>query len=100
MRHCTRVSRECKAYTRVKPAVSRSLIRLCCWVCARVVHHHWWSIFALVIVVSLIVVAGVLACGVGVLVAAPVASASLMYVYEDLFGAETKPPLAMSSPDA
>jgi len=66
----------------------------------RVVHHHWWSIFALVIVVSLIVVAGVLACGVGVLVAAPVASASLMYVYEDLFGAETKPPLAMSSPDA
>ena len=66
----------------------------------RVVHHHWWPIFALVIVVSLIVVAGVLACGVGVLVAAPVASASLMYVYEDLFGAETKPPLAMSSPDA
>jgi uncharacterized membrane protein len=62
----------------------------------RVVHHHWWSIFALVIVVSLIVVAGVLACGVGVLVAIPIASASLMYVYEDLFGAEPQPPAATS----
>jgi len=66
----------------------------------RVVHHHWWSIFALAIVVSLIVVAGFLACGVGALVAIPIASAALMYVYEDLFGAETKPSRAMSSPDA
>ena len=62
----------------------------------RVVHHHWWSIFALAIVVSLIVVAGVLACGVGVLVAVPIASASLMYVYEDLFGTEPQPPVAAS----
>jgi hypothetical protein len=62
----------------------------------RVVHQHWWSIFALVIVVSLIVVAGVLACGVGALVAIPIASAALMYVYEDLFGAEPQPPVAMS----
>jgi hypothetical protein len=62
----------------------------------RVVHQHWWSIFALVIVVSLIVIAGVLACGVGALVAIPIASAALMYVYEDLFGAETKPSPAMS----
>jgi uncharacterized membrane protein len=62
----------------------------------QVVHQHWWSIFALVIVVSLIVVAGVLACGVGALVAIPIASAALMYVYEELFGAVPQPPVAMS----
>jgi hypothetical protein len=62
----------------------------------RVVHHHWWSIFALVILVWLIVIAGVLACGVGVIIAIPIASASLMYVYEDLFGAEPQPRVAVS----
>ena len=51
----------------------------------RVVHHHWWSVFALVIVAALIVGAGILACIVGVVVAVPVATASLMYVYNDLF---------------
>jgi hypothetical protein len=54
----------------------------------RVVHHHWWSTFALVIVLALIAIAGFLACIVGALVTVPVASASLMYVYEDLFGQE------------
>jgi hypothetical protein len=46
------------------------------------------------------IAAGVRACAVGVLVAIPIASAALMYVYEDLSGAGTKPSLAMSSPDA
>ena len=54
----------------------------------RVVHHHWWSTFALVIVLALIATVGFLACVVGALVTVPVSSASLMYVYEDLFGQE------------
>jgi glycerophosphoryl diester phosphodiesterase family protein len=52
----------------------------------QVVHRHWWSIFALVIVLALIAIAGCIACVVGLLFTIPVASAALMYVYEDLFG--------------
>ena len=52
----------------------------------RVVHEHWWSAFALVIVLALVAFAGFLLCGVGALISVPVASAALMYVYEDLFG--------------
>ena len=52
----------------------------------QVVHHHWWSIFALVIVLALIAVAGFLVCVVGAIITIPVANASLMYAYEDLFG--------------
>ncbi|HEV3215894.1 MAG TPA: hypothetical protein VGZ27_09240 [Vicinamibacterales bacterium] len=54
----------------------------------RVVDRHWWSTFALVIVLALIVLAGFLVCLVGMVVTVPVATASLMYVYEDLFGPE------------
>jgi hypothetical protein len=56
----------------------------------RVVHRHWWSTFGLVIVLTLIALAGFMACVVGALVTVPVASASLMYVYEDLFGPEAR----------
>jgi hypothetical protein len=52
----------------------------------RVVHEHWWSVFALIIVLALVALAGFLLCGVGELITIPVASAALMYVYEDLFG--------------
>jgi hypothetical protein len=38
------------------------------------------------LIASLIVLAGLLAFGVGVLVALPVATAALMYAYDDLFG--------------
>lgn len=62
----------------------------------RVVHRHWWSTFALVIVLALVAVAGFMVCIVGAFVTIPVASAALMYVYEDLFGAET----AASRPDS
>jgi uncharacterized membrane protein len=53
----------------------------------RVVHEHWWSTFALVIVLALVAFAGFLACGVGEIITIPIASAAMMYVYEDLFGA-------------
>jgi uncharacterized membrane protein len=51
----------------------------------RVVHEQWLSAFGLAIVLVLIVCAGVLACGVGVVVAIPVVNAALMFTYEDLF---------------
>jgi len=52
----------------------------------RVVHEHWWSMFALVIVLALVAFAGFLLCGIGAVITVPIASAALMYVYEDLFG--------------
>jgi uncharacterized membrane protein len=52
----------------------------------RVVHEQWWSTFALIIVLALVAFAGFLVCGVGELITIPLASAALMYVYEDLFG--------------
>src|SRR5206468_8443735 len=52
----------------------------------RVVTRHWWSIFALLIVMILMVCVGALACLVGMVITVPIASASLMAAYEDLFG--------------
>jgi hypothetical protein len=52
----------------------------------RVVHQHWWQMLLFGLVSCVIILVGVLACGVGVLVAAPVVTASMMYLYEDLFG--------------
>jgi hypothetical protein len=52
----------------------------------RVVHQQWWMTFALGLVAALMVLVGVLAFGVGIIVAVPVATAALMYAYEDLFG--------------
>ena len=53
----------------------------------QVVHKHWWAMFLFAIVLVLIICAGVLLCGVGLIIAAPVTFAALSYVYEDLFGA-------------
>jgi hypothetical protein len=58
----------------------------------RVVHEHWWSMLALVIVLALVALAGFLLCGIGALISVPVASAALMFVYEDLFGTQTTTP--------
>ena len=52
----------------------------------RVVHEQWWSTFALVIVLGLVALSGFLLCGIGAALTIPIASAALMYVYEDLFG--------------
>ena len=52
----------------------------------QVVHAHWWSMFGLMIVLAVVVLAGFLACGVGALISVPVAAAAFMYVYEDFFG--------------
>lgn len=52
----------------------------------QVVHKQWWSMFLFALVMVLILCAGALLCGVGLIVAVPVVVAALMYVYEDLFG--------------
>jgi uncharacterized membrane protein len=52
----------------------------------RVVHDQWLSMFLFLLVLFFIVCVGALACGVGLIVAVPVVMASLMFVYEDLFG--------------
>ena len=53
----------------------------------QVVHRHWWTMFLFALVLVLITCLGVLLCGVGLIIAAPVTFAALSYVYEDLFGA-------------
>ena len=53
----------------------------------QVVHKHWWAMFLFAIVLVLIICVGALLCGVGLIIAAPVAIAAVSYVYEDLFGA-------------
>ena len=52
----------------------------------RVVHEQWFSVFLLGLALFVICCAGALLCGVGLILAAPVALASLMFVYEDMFG--------------
>lgn len=52
----------------------------------RVVLRQWWTVFALALVSSLMALAGLLAFIVGVVIAVPVATAAMMYAYEDLFG--------------
>jgi uncharacterized membrane protein len=68
----------------------------------QVVHRHWWSTLGLLIVLALIVAVGFLACLVGALITVPLASAALMYVYEDLFGSEapSSVPVGTSEPAA
>lgn len=62
----------------------------------QVVHKQWWAMFLLVLVMILIVCAGVLACGVGLIIAMPVVLAALSYVYEDLFGTKGAAPQVLT----
>ena len=55
----------------------------------KVVSKHWWLMFRFLIVCVLVVLAGVIACCVGVIVTAAIAQAALMYAYEDIFGTPT-----------
>jgi hypothetical protein len=50
------------------------------------VNQHWWQVFGLVILISLVNVAGLCACCVGVLFTIPVGFAALMIAYETIFG--------------
>ncbi|MGA1236044.1 MAG: DUF4339 domain-containing protein [Limisphaerales bacterium] len=52
----------------------------------RVVTRYWWPNLGLFFLVHLVVAAGLLACGVGVLVALPLALAAMVVAYEETFG--------------
>jgi len=51
-----------------------------------VVSRHWWKFLWFFIVLGLIELAGLLACFLGIFVAAPIAMAAWAYAYEDIFG--------------
>ena len=53
------------------------------------VRKHWWSVFGLLFVSGLVAIAGILACGVGLLFTVPIAIGATMCAYEDIFGAPT-----------
>jgi hypothetical protein len=52
----------------------------------KVVNKHWFVVFALLVVVGLLSLAGAIACCVGVFVTAPIGWVALMYAYDDIFG--------------
>lgn len=54
----------------------------------QMVNKHWWQVFGLVILISLLNVAGLCACCVGVLFSIPIGFAALMIAYETIFGGE------------
>jgi len=57
----------------------------------RMVTKHWWRVFGLVLLAGLIGAAGILFCGIGILLTAPIALGALMYAYETIFNpAQTK----------
>jgi uncharacterized membrane protein len=51
----------------------------------RMVHRRWWMTFAFMFVAGLVVLAGALACGVGLLVSAPVYFGMRSAIYDDNF---------------
>jgi uncharacterized membrane protein len=52
----------------------------------KVVTTHWFPALGLIILAGIIAALGVLAIGIGLVVTAPIAGASLAVAYEDLFG--------------
>jgi uncharacterized membrane protein len=51
----------------------------------KMVKKHWWHVFGLVILISLLNIAGICACCVGVLFTIPIGIAALMFAYETIF---------------
>jgi uncharacterized membrane protein len=51
----------------------------------KMVNKHWWQIFGLVILISLLNIAGVLACCIGLFFTIPIGIAALMIAYETIF---------------
>jgi uncharacterized membrane protein len=51
----------------------------------KVVQHHFWKVLGLTLLCVLLTLAGTLACVIGLFVAFPVATAAVVYAYEELF---------------
>jgi uncharacterized membrane protein len=49
------------------------------------VKKHWWNVFGLIILISLLNLAGVFLCCVGLLFTIPIGFAALMFAYETIF---------------
>jgi hypothetical protein len=64
----------------------------------RVVGKHWWQAFGLLVVCSLVSLAGLLACGIGIFITVPLASTAMVYAYEDIFGQAAAPHVDIASP--
>jgi uncharacterized membrane protein len=52
----------------------------------KMVGKHWWQIFGLVVLISLLNIAGAMACFVGLLFTVPIGIGALMSAYETIFG--------------
>ena len=52
----------------------------------KMVNKHWWQVFGLILLISLLNLAGFIACCVGMLFTLPVGFAALMFAYETIFG--------------
>ena len=52
----------------------------------KIVTRHWWKFFAFWLVLLLMNFAGLLVCGLGIFVTAPVTLAATVFAYEDIFG--------------
>jgi serine/threonine protein kinase len=63
----------------------------------KVISKHWWKFLGFLIVLALINLAGILACGVGLFITFPITFAALTYAYEDITGAVKSPPSTSSS---
>jgi uncharacterized membrane protein len=67
----------------------------------KVVSRHWFGVFGLFLVSLLVIIAGILALGIGVFIAMPVAVAAIVYAYEDIFNGGPKAPAdVMAAPSA
>jgi hypothetical protein len=55
----------------------------------KIVSRHWWLLFGFILLCILVRLLGLLACCIGVFVTTPIATAALMYAYEDIFGRRT-----------
>jgi len=57
----------------------------------KVVTRHWWQFFGLLLLQLLVLLAGLIALGVGVFIALPIITAATVYAYEDIFGRPAAP---------
>jgi uncharacterized membrane protein len=54
----------------------------------KMVNKHWWMVFGLVILMSLLNLAGFLACCIGLLFSIPICVGALMFAYETIFNSK------------
>jgi hypothetical protein len=55
----------------------------------KIVHKHWFHVFGLVVLISLLNIAGVFVCCLGWLATVPLGTLAICYAYEDIFGRKT-----------